>query len=119
VVDDGTPPRVIERPRRSIPPAPASAAGSPRVGGNIRPPTKTKHVSPIYPATTTQGVVVLSAVIGSDGYVKDTRALSSPDDDLARAAIDAVNEWEFDPTLLDGIPIDTLMQVTVSFRRQP
>jgi hypothetical protein len=35
---------------------------------------------------------------------------------LSQAAVDAVQDWEFDPTLLDGIPVETLMQVTVDFQ---
>jgi TonB family protein len=62
-------------------------------------------------------VVILAAVISLDGTVTNTRALSSPDPELAQAAMDAVNLWEFDPTLLDGVTVDTLMQVTVSFSK--
>ena len=61
-------------------------------------------------------VLTLAGTIGSDGYMKDGHALSSPNGDLAQASVDAVRHWGFDPTLLDGVPMDTLMEVTVSFR---
>jgi TonB family protein len=120
VVNDGTPPKVTGNPgRRPVPPLPPLAGpGGVRIGGNIKPPTKRVHVSPAYPASGGEGVVVLTTVIGEDGYVKNTTALSAPSEEMARAAIDAVNRWEFDPTLLDGRPIDTLMQVTVYFKNQ-
>jgi TonB family protein len=122
VVDDGVvPPTGPARPRTPIAQRPpAAAAGTVRVGGNIRPPRKLRDVAPGYPSAAAsagiQGVVTLAGIIGSDGFMKDVRVLSSPNGDLAQASIDAVRQWEFDPTLLDGMPMDTLMEVTVSFR---
>jgi uncharacterized protein (TIGR03435 family) len=116
VVNDGIPPAALPSYQRRpvTPPPPSRTQG---MGGNLRPPRKLRHVAPIYPASGAEGVVILTAVISLDGTVTNTRPLSSPDPDLAQAAMDAVNLWEFDPTLLDGIPVDTLMQVTVSFSK--
>jgi TonB family protein len=114
VVNDGTPPPALPTyQRRPIsPPRTPTVQG---MGGNLRPPRKLRHVAPIYPASGAEGVVILTAVIGLDGTVTNTRPLSASDPDLAQAAIDAVNLWDFDPTRLDGIPVETLMQVTVSY----
>ena len=60
------------------------------------------------------GTVVLEAVIAEDGRVEDVRVLRSIrllDD----AAADAVRQWRFTPTLLNGTPVRVLMTVTVSF----
>jgi TonB family protein len=89
-----------------------------RVGGNIRPPTKVKDVRPVYPpeaqSDRVQGVVILEAVIGPDGRV-DRLAVLRSIPQLDHAAIDAVKEWEFTPTLLNGTPVPVIMTVTVNF----
>lgn len=89
-----------------------------RVGGNIRTPTKTRNVSPVYPpeaqAARVSGMVILEAVIGRDGRVTDAKVLRSVPM-LDQAAIDAVMQWEFTPTLLNGAPVRVIMTVTVNF----
>ena len=89
-----------------------------RVNGVIKPPTKVKHVSPIYPpevmAAKIQGVVILDIKIGGDGRVADVHVLRSIPE-LDQAAIDAVRQWEFTPTLLNGAPTAVAVTVTVSF----
>lgn len=91
-----------------------------RVGGNIRPPRKTRHVAPVYPPSMRdagrEGVVPLEAIIGVDGSVRSVRVLSAQiHPDFVMAAIDAVRQWRFDPTLLNGRPIDVAMTVTIEF----
>jgi len=90
-----------------------------RVGGKIRPPTKTKNVTPEYPAAAkaarVQGVVIIEAVIGADGKVADAKVLRSVPD-LDGAAVAAVKQWEFTPTLLNGKPVPVVMTVTVNFK---
>jgi protein TonB len=92
-----------------------------RVGGNIKPPTKTREVKPIYPAIAqsarVQGVVIIEATIGPDGKVKDAKVLRSIPL-LDQAALDAVKQWEFTPTLLNGVPVPVIMTVTVNFTLQ-
>jgi TonB family protein len=89
-----------------------------RVEGNIKPPTKTKHVSPVYPtiaqAARVEGVVILEATIGANGKVQEARVLRSIPL-LDQAAIDAVKQWEFTPTLLNGVAVPVLVTVTVAF----
>jgi TonB family protein len=89
-------------------------------GGNIVPPTKLKDVKPIYPrhmsgANAVAGQVVLDTRIGPDGSVVDVRVVGEAHPDLAQSAIDAVRQWEFDSTLLNCVPIEVPMRVTVSF----
>jgi protein TonB len=78
-------------------------------------------VTPIYPAIAqsarVQGVVTIEATIESDGSVKNARVLRSIPL-LDQAAIDAVRQWKFTPTLLNGVPVAVIMTVTVSFTLQ-
>ena len=100
------------------PPPPGWGQGAVRVGGNVRPPTKTKHVNPEYPAIAqsarVQGVVIIEAIVGPDGHVQDQRILRSIPL-LDQAALDAVRQWEFTPVLLNGSPVAVIMTVTVQF----
>ena len=60
------------------------------------------------------GVVPVEALIGSDGAVSSVRVLSAQvHPDFAIAAVDAVRQWRFTPTLLNGVPVEVVM--TVSF----
>jgi len=61
-----------------------------------------------------QGVVIIEATIGPGGKVTDTRVLRSIPL-LDQAAIDAVKQWEFTPTTLNGQPVPVIMTVTVQF----
>jgi protein TonB len=103
------------------PPPPPPPSAPVRVGGNIRPPTKTKDVRPVYPpiaqSARVQGVVIIEATIGADGRVKDAKVLRSIPL-LDQAAVDAVKQWTFTPTLLNGVPVPVIMTVTVNFTLQ-
>jgi protein TonB len=92
-----------------------------RVGGNIAPPTKIRDVRPIYPddakAARVQGVVIIEATVGPDGNVSDARVLR-PIPMLNQAALDAVMQWGFTPTLMNGVPVPVIMTVTVNFTLQ-
>ena len=79
---------------------------------------KIVDAAPQYPAIAraahVQGIVILEATIGEDGAVRDVRVLRSiPLLDVA--AIDAVRQWRFTPTLLNGEPVPIVMTVTVGF----
>jgi TonB family protein len=97
--------------------APASAPV--RVGGAVKPPTKLKDVSPVYPAAAVaarvQGIVIVEATIGVNGRVIETRVLRSIPL-LDDAAVAAVGQWEYTPTLLNGVPVPVLLTVTVNFQ---
>jgi TonB family protein len=106
-----------------LPPSSAVATGrsaAVRVGGNIRAPRKLKHVSPVYPETMraagVEGTVPLEAIITASGTVQSVRLLSATvHPELALAAVDAVRQWRFEPTLLNGSPVDIAMSTTVTF----
>jgi TonB family protein len=89
-----------------------------RVGGAIKQPIKTRHVNPVYPpiaqSARVQGVVIMEIVITPEGQVQDARVLRSIPL-LDQAALDAVRQWEFTPTLLNGAPTPIIMTVTVQF----
>ena len=99
------------------------AGGAPgAMGGQIRAPLKLVSVNPRYPesmrTTGTGGIVTLDAVIGTDGNIRDVRAVSSPHPDLEAAAIEAVRQWQFTPTLLNCVPTEVPMKVTLRFNSQ-
>ena len=89
-----------------------------RVGGGIAPPTKIRNVNPVYPADAlaarVAGVVIIEAVIGPDGKVLNARVLRSIPL-LDPAALEAVKQWEFTPTLLNGAAVPVVMTATVNF----
>lgn len=91
-----------------------------RVGGNIKAPMKTLDVKPIYPKSMREagreGVVPIEAIIGPDGIVTSVRVLTAQvHPDFALAAADAVRQWKFTPTLLNGKPVEVVMKVSVEF----
>lgn len=91
-----------------------------RVGGNIRVPKKLKHVAPDYPQAMRdaglEGVVPMEALIGKDGTVSSVRLLSAQvHPEFALAAEDAVRQWHFSPTLLNGEAVEVRMTVSVRF----
>ena len=91
-----------------------------RVGGNIKAPTKVVNVNPVFPASMRTagrgGVVPLDALIGADGSVVFVRVVSANvHPDFAEAATEAVRQWKFTPTLLNGQPVEVLMTVTIHF----
>jgi len=92
------------------------------VGGGVPAPKKIKDVKPIYPplamSAGVQGIVILEATIDTDGSVVDARVLRSIPL-LDNAAIDAVRQWQFTPTLLNGQPTPIIMSVTVNFQLSP
>ena len=92
-----------------------------RVGGNIKVPTKIRDVRPTYPpeaeAAGITGVVIIEAVIDPAGKVSSANVLRSIPP-LDQAALDAVRQWQFAPTLLNGAPVPVIMTVTVNFTLQ-
>jgi TonB family protein len=96
-----------------------AVASAVRVGGQIRPPTKIKDVTPVYPAIAKSarvgGSVVIEATIGPDGKVIDAKVVKSIPM-LDQAALDAVQQWEYSPSLLNGVPVPIIITVTVNFR---
>ena len=79
----------------------------------------THKVDPVYPEaareTNAKGLVVLDAVIGPDGTVRDLRPVSRPDV-LEPAALEAVRWWRFEPYRLNGKPVEVETTVAVEFQ---
>ena len=103
------------------PPPPPPPPAPVRVGGAIKQPTKIKDQRPVYPpiaqSARVQGVVIIEAVIGPDGRVQEAKVLRSIPL-LDAAALDAVKQWTYTPTLLNGQPVPVIMTVTVNFTLQ-
>jgi TonB family protein len=103
--------------------APPAAAGSApvRLGPGMTPPQRIKNVDAVYPpeaqSDKVQGIVILESTIGIDGRVTDVRVVRSIPQ-LDAAAIAAVKQWEYTPTLQNGVPVAIIMTVTVNFTLQ-
>jgi protein TonB len=104
--------------RDPVPPPPPRDEERVRVGGAIARPERIHYVPPIYPAiaraASIEGTVILEAVIGTDGSVQELRVLR-PVPFLSDAALEAVRQWLFTPTRLNGEPVPVVMTVTVTF----
>ena len=102
----------------------AVGSGTPRrirVGGNIQATKLVHRVNPVYPeraqALGIQGTVLLEAVIFKDGSLGAMRVLNRlADPELVDAATEAVKDWRYEPTLLNGPPIEVVTTITVNFR---
>jgi periplasmic protein TonB len=122
-VEGGVPFGVVGSPgvMPGVPPSPPPAAVQKPlpIGGRIKEPAKVRHVPPVYPAIAQQarveGIVIIEAIIGTDGRVQQARVLRSKPL-LDDAALAAVRQWVFTPTLLNGVPVPVIMTVTVNFR---
>jgi TonB family protein len=107
------------------PPAPGCTITEPvngrtpaRVGGEVKPPARTRFVDPVYPPEAQEagvkGVVILDVALAEDGLVANACVRRSIPL-LDQAALDAVRQWEFEPPLVDGAPHPIVMTVTVNF----
>jgi periplasmic protein TonB len=89
-----------------------------KIGGQIVAPRRLRSVAPVYPAFAQQarveGAVVIEAVIGEDGHVREARVTEGKPL-LNDAALTAVRQWTFTPTRLNGQPVAVIMTVTVVF----
>jgi protein TonB len=105
-----------------IPPPPPVVAQAPiHLGSGIHAPRKIVDVKPLYPqlaqAARVEGIVILEAVIDARGRVASVHVLRSIPL-LDQAAIAAVEQWTYTPTLLNGVPVPIVMTVTVQFTLQ-
>jgi TonB family protein len=99
-------------------PQPPAPGGPVRIGGDIRAPKQIHYVTPVYPRAARDagihGTVVIEATLDRNGTVADAYVVSGVVD-LNDAALAAVRQWTYTPTLLGGVPVDVLMTVTVVF----
>jgi periplasmic protein TonB len=117
-VEGGVPGGVVGGVVGGLPDAPPPPQAV-RVGGQIKEPKKLKNVNPAYPdiakQARVQGVVILECTISPQGKVTDVKVLRGIPL-LDSAAIEAVKQWVYSPTLLNGVPVPVIMTVTVNFR---
>jgi TonB family protein len=96
----------------------SSGAKPPAAAGQMKPPTIIKNVPPVYPpdaqAARIEGKVVIEATIGPAGTVSAAKVIRSIPM-LDQAAVDAVKQWVYEPTLLNGKAVSIVMTVTVTF----
>jgi protein TonB len=104
------------------PPPPPSKPAWPaltRVGGDVIAARIIYQPKPEYPQiakmTHTEGTVEFEAVIGKDGTIEELKVLRGHPL-LVKAALDAVRRWRYQPTLLNGEPIEVLTEITVNFK---
>lgn len=94
-----------------------------RVGGNVQAANLVNKVQPVYPASAkaqrVQGEVLIRAFISKDGTPDELTVISTPSEDLANAALDAVRQWRYRPTLLNGEPVAVETEITISFTLLP
>jgi len=83
-----------------------------RIGGNVQEANLITRVAPA--ATNFQGEVVLSVVIGREGSVQEINVVRGHPM-LVPASIDAVRQWKYRPTLLNGTPVEVATEVTLKF----
>jgi protein TonB len=117
-VEGGVPGGVVGGVVGGLPDAPPPPQAV-RVGGQIKEPKKLKSVPPSYPdiakQARVQGVVILECTISPQGKVANVNVLRGIPL-LDQAAIEAVRQWEYSPTLLNGVPVPVIMTVTVNFK---
>ena len=93
-----------------------------RVGGNVMESKLIRRVPPIYPdlakATRVQGIVVLVVTVNKEGEVSSVQ-VAKGHPLLNEAAVTAVKQWRYSPTLLNGAPVPAKATVTVDFRLAP
>jgi TonB family protein len=94
-------------------------AAAVHVGGPVKAPTKIKDVRPVYPqiarSAKVSGTVVVDATIGPDGKVEDAKVVKSVPL-LDQAALDAVRQWQYTPTVMKGKPVPVRITVSIVFR---
>jgi periplasmic protein TonB len=115
-------PAVAPPPPLPPPPKAAAPAEPVRVGGIVREPRVVKIVPPVYPKLARQarvsGTVVLEAIVTADGKVAQIKVISGHPL-LLDAAINCVKQWEYEPTLLNGVPTPVILTAKVHFQTAP
>jgi protein TonB len=90
--------------------------------GLVHEPRKIRHVAPVYPPVAAtariEGSVVLEAFVDVRGRVVEVEVIQGHSI-LAKAALEAVRQWAYTPTLLDGVPVPVILTVTVHFEIEP
>ena len=89
-----------------------------RVGGNVQAANLIRKITPVYPPLAKQariqGTVRFTAIIGKDGTIQNLQLVSGHPL-LVEAARQAVSQWQYKPTLLNGEPVEVVTQIDVNF----
>ena len=100
------------------PPKPKPPQAPVRIGGNVQQANLIRQPKPIYPplakAARVQGTVKFEAKISKEGSIEDLHLVSGPPL-LVQAAMDAVKQWQYKPTLLNGEPVEVITTIDVNF----
>jgi protein TonB len=105
-------------------PATATVAAEPdvplRIVGDVKAPVVIRRVAPLYPKLAINarmnGTVVVECIIDKTGRVREAHVLRSTSTMFDQAAVDAVQQWKFAPGSLHGNAVDTIFDLTVTFR---
>ncbi|MGB9337472.1 MAG: energy transducer TonB [Candidatus Acidiferrales bacterium] len=101
-----------------MPPPPKPTQQRVRIGGNVQAAKMIRQITPVYPQIAktahVQGTVILRAIISKDGTVQELQYISGPAL-LMRSAMDAVRQWKYQPTLLNGEPVEVDTTISVVF----
>lgn len=94
-----------------------------RIGGLVAQSNLIKKVQPVYPTAAksarTQGTVQIEAVISKDGVPVELRVVSTPSSDLAKSSLEAVRQWRYRPTLLNGEAVEIVTTIIVNYTLAP
>ena len=110
-------------PNAAPPPPPPKVEAKPtvqriRVGGNVQAANLIRKVTPQYPPLAkqarVQGTVRFQAIIGKDGTIQNLQLITGHPL-LVPAATEAVKQWLYKPTLLNGEPVEVVTQIDVNF----
>ena len=90
-----------------------------RIGGQITAPALVHRVEPTYPAIAVaaqvSGMVILEAVVDTEGCVESVKVLRPVSLVLDHAAVEALKEWRYSPLVLNGVPTSFVLTVTFNF----
>ena len=104
----------VAAPRASIPPQRIP------IGGNVQPSKLLSQPRPVYPEDLQQqgitGSVIIRAVVGKEGQLLNAHVINTDvHPGLAKAALDAVGRWLYEPSKLNGQPIEVLTTIQITF----
>jgi TonB family protein len=107
-----------QEPPAATPPEPTPNPDRIRMGGAVMQQKLESQTKPMYPPLAREariaGVVILEAVVGKEGNVQEVRVVSGHPL-LQQSAVDAVSQWRYQPTLLNGVPMEVVTTITVTF----
>jgi len=106
------------------PPSTATIAPEPdvplRIVGDVKAPVVIRRVAPLYPKLAInarmKGMVIVECIIDKTGRVREAHVLRSSSTMFDQSALDAVQQWQFAPGSLHGQAVDTIFDLTVTFR---